>query len=242
MIKACKNIINIGIECDIYQLSDRFVYKHYPKYKPLPATNNPAKFLSKIDCNYIEKAYDYDDEGFVTDYLPLSAGTLICYEQTKLISINQIDILESYLKSTNLSHNDIFPCNIMYKNGNPILIDWSHLNIPWGDYEPDHIGFSNWRRVVKTNSNWWSNRGFSLLKTEFMNCMLFYMKDELKLPHNKMHASSVALHYFKKRNNKVFHLIDRLHLETHLSDAVKFFFYTKDYWIENLNRVKRNTK
>ncbi len=240
-------LVNIGFECDIYQISPKYASKHYPEYKPSPGHNkNPAEKLAKLNCPYVEKVHEYDDDGFVTDMNNRVAGTLLCYElkADKTVALKQIGLLEEFMTKNELSHNDIFPSNILYDilDNRIILIDWTHLNNSWEDYEPDYVGFSNWRRAIKSGNKWWSDRGFSLLKTELMNCILSHIKNTLDVPKDKDDISKIALSYFRKRNAKVLHMINDYYLKKHLKDAVTFFLYTRENWVENVEIIKRNLK
>ena len=155
-------LIYQGYDCDIFELSESLVYKHYAPYKlgqTVMGHPNPTTELKKIKCDNIEPVLDYDNEGFVTHKLLYSAGTILLYDfpvfDTELIR-NNIGNLSEYLYNNNISHNDILPSNIMYDHTKEkvILIDWTHLNNPNQDTKDDKKSLIRWNEICGQKKPW----------------------------------------------------------------------------------------
>ena len=146
ILKSCshKNPIYSGFDCDVYEIHPHFVYKHYAPYKLGKMLYNrkpPTSFLKHIKNRNVEKALDYDDEGFVTHKI-IPIGSYFTLKYQHLLQNHKDDIrrvLEKY------KHNDLTPDNIGYHPQIGLVIfDWvQHDRKPYYDFLEDESLLKN---------------------------------------------------------------------------------------------------
>jgi hypothetical protein len=153
-----KRLINVGYECDVYQIGDRLVYKHYPSCKPndYGRVRQPWVLLNKIRSDNVERVYDHDEEGFVTDLCAPMGDMLIYKPIHRRQAASAIAELREVTK--NFPHHDINPSNLMYNRWHDVvvLIDWTQsMYQPLFNYLRDRIAFKNWEMCVNSKTRRW---------------------------------------------------------------------------------------
>ena len=174
-----KKLICVGFESDIYQISSKIVYKHYPscKSKEYPNRVKPWLYINKIDSFAVEKVYDYDTDGFVTDLCKERMGDIITYKNKySKQSLKSIDEIENILKT--VSHNDINPSNIMYNHikNTVILIDWTQINNkPVYDFFLDENCLNRWKRCIRNRDcRWFLNLPDNIMQATIARYIIEY--------------------------------------------------------------------
>ena len=158
------DLMAVGCDCDVYKLSGNFVFKHYHKDKigyALYGKRNPTEFLLSISHPMVEEVVNKVRDGFVTHYCPVKAGSFLFYDNAVGATENHVERVTSFLYEKKIRHNDITPANILYYNGNPILVDWTkYADGTWDEaWRSDILRLEGWKRVLKIKSSRWFEEG-----------------------------------------------------------------------------------
>lgn len=172
-----KRLLHAGFDCDVYEINEDYVYKHYPMYKYGRAICNrvpPIEFLKSIDSPHVEKVIDHDYEGFITYRLQETAGDYYWYK-LRCNTDKQYEALEnisSLLKT--YSHNDLTPDNIgVQNNGNIVVLDWSQQGeSPYYDFLNDLRCLENWSRNIKKPGRWFMDDHYGIIVSYILKAIV----------------------------------------------------------------------